>query len=149
MSYVPRLTAEQRQALSQAHLDRIRQQISDALLKQQEDWLLGTEASVGPDDVNPPLPTRSDLPAKPIRLTGAVLDILQTLAESNERLTRKRLCEAMKQAGRLRGESTLAGYLPKLQDDGLVDNLQDQDPVGYAITDKGRSALSLEKSRCL
>ncbi len=83
------------------------------------------------------------------RLTDAITDILQTLAESRERLTRKRLHSTMIGKGRERGQSTLAGALPKLRDAGWIDNRQDGDPAGYAITAEGRSILAKAKSRCL
>ena len=74
-------------------------------------------------------------------LTDAERDILQTLAESNTRLTRDRLWEAMEKAGRTRGESTLANTLPRFIRDGLVDNRPDCKPRGYAITPKGKVLL--------
>jgi hypothetical protein len=74
-------------------------------------------------------------------LTGAERDILQTLAESKTRLTRDRLMEAMEQAGRSYGESTLRNALPDLRRAELVDNRQDCESKGYAITPKGRALL--------
>ncbi len=74
-------------------------------------------------------------------LTEAVLDILETLADSPTRLTQGRLMQAMEQAGRTRGKSTLGKALPELIDAGLVDNKQKASPRGYAITKEGRSRL--------
>jgi hypothetical protein len=84
-----------------------------------------------------------------IRLTPMVVDILQTLAEAKGRLTRKRLLEAMCKADREHGLSTVGNMLPKLREAGLIDNRQDVDPVGFAITEKGRTALARAQSHCL
>jgi hypothetical protein len=85
----------------------------------------------------------------PPRLTQAIMDILRTLGEAKGRLTRERLLEAMIKASRQRGESTVANALPELGRAGWVDNRQDVDPTGYAITEKGRLILKEAKARCL
>jgi hypothetical protein len=76
-----------------------------------------------------------------IRLTPGIRDILHTLAKSKERLTREQLVEAMGRAKRARGKSFVANAMPKLRHAGLVDNRQDCDPNGYAITEAGRRRL--------
>jgi hypothetical protein len=92
-----------------------------------------------------PEPIKTSLP----RLTPAIVDILRTLAESKVRLTRERLLSAMTKAGRDRGVSTVADAMPILRKAGWVDNQQNGDPRGYAITKAGRSALKKHDSRCL
>jgi hypothetical protein len=92
-----------------------------------------------------PEPTKTSPP----RLTPAILDILRTLGESKVRLTRERLLSAMTKAGRDRGVSTVADAMPILRNAGWVDNHQNVDPRGYAITKAGRSALKQHDSRRL
>jgi hypothetical protein len=82
--------------------------------------------------------------ADEIRLTDGVRDILQTLAEAKGRLTREQLIEAMAKAKRARGKSFVANTMPRLGRAGLVDNRQDCDPNGYAITHAGRAFLKSE-----
>jgi hypothetical protein len=90
------------------------------------------KVSPTPDPHNPSAP----------RLTPAIIEILETLAESKKRLTRDKLIESMKKTGRERGQSTVANAMPKLGKAGWVDNKRNVDPPGYRITKEGRSALS-------
>ena len=68
-------------------------------------------------------------------LPQCVLDILQTLREAKRPLSRTLLLEEMARKGRLWAESTVAGYLAKLIQDGTLSNPERQRPRGYRLAE--------------
>lgn len=66
-------------------------------------------------------------------LAPCLLDILATLRDVGEPLTKIRLQEEMEKRQRLWGERTVDHYLKVLMEDGVIDNPKDARPRGYRL----------------
>ncbi len=69
------------------------------------------------------------------RFTDCMKDMIAVLAVAPRRMTGPEIIEAMLNAGRTHGESTVKRDLPGLRREGIVTHVLH---FGYAITDRGR-----------
>lgn len=83
-----------------------------------------------------PSPAGNGEPIPPVRkrLRPAETTVLEVIAESKSRMTRPQIMTLLEGRSKLLGESTVKAALGTLTTLGYIDNRQDVEPPGYAVT---------------